>query len=430
VAATQVATAQAVAQTVAAPPPPSRTISYLEAAKLLIAAGKLDEARKVLEVLRQASPKDPEVLFLLANVAEAKGDLDGAIAQYRAILVDNPAAARVRLELARAFFLKHDDANAARQFQLALSAKLPAAVEDNVDRYLAAIRARRSWSFSFSAAIAPDSNINSATGSPQVDIYGLPFTLSPDARSHSGAGLAIDAAGEWAPSIGKAMRLRLGSSVDTVDYSQSAFDDTTLRVYAGPLFLGTNWQFSPLFAETSRWYGNQLYFSGPGPRLEASYIPSARLRLDGSLEGQWLDYRPNPGQSGPVATLTLGASYALDPSSIVQGSVWAARQDARDPGYANTSASFAVGYLRELPKGFSASIQPGYSRAVFDGPLAAFGATRRDSTYSVNLSLLNRTIHFKGFTPRLSFTYTANRSSIPIYSYNRSRVEVRLTRVF
>ncbi|MCY3641585.1 MAG: hypothetical protein OXH37_11285, partial [Gammaproteobacteria bacterium] len=37
------------------------------------------------------------------------GKLDEAIANFRAILVDRPELVRVRLELARAFFLKQED---------------------------------------------------------------------------------------------------------------------------------------------------------------------------------------------------------------------------------------------------------------------------------------------------------------------------------
>ena len=51
--------------------------------------------------------------------------LDEAIAAFRAILVDSPELVRVRLELARAFFLKGEDTLARRHFEQVLAGRLP-----------------------------------------------------------------------------------------------------------------------------------------------------------------------------------------------------------------------------------------------------------------------------------------------------------------
>ncbi|HWA61001.1 MAG TPA: porin family protein [Caulobacteraceae bacterium] len=407
-----------------------RPAANVETAKRLVAENRLDEAEAMLRELLAGAPHDPEVLFLLAMVAEAKGQYAEAIARLRAILEDHPGAARVRLELGRAFFLSGDDANAERQFQLALAQKLPAGVEGNVQKYLAAIRARRSWSLSVSMAFAPDSNVNAATGASQVDIYGLPFTLSPDARRHSGAGLAVDLAGEWSPRLGRTARLRLGATADAVVYGRSDFDDITATAYAGPSKLGDRWQASALFVGTRRWYGGQVYYEGPGGRLEGAYVPTARLRLDASAELQRLSYRLNPGQSGTAATLNASALYALDPASLVHVAAWASRLGARDPAYGYWSGGAAAGYLRELPKGFSVSVEPSISRTVYDRPLAAFGAVRRDTTFQVSVGLLNRRLHWRGLAPRVAVVWADNRSSIPLYGFSRLRGELRLTRQF
>ena len=55
------------------------------------------------------------------------GHLDRAIAAFRSILVDRPELVRVRLELARAFFLKEEDTLARRHFEQVLAGRPPAA---------------------------------------------------------------------------------------------------------------------------------------------------------------------------------------------------------------------------------------------------------------------------------------------------------------
>ena len=95
--------------------------------------------------------------------------LDKAIAAFRTILVKRPELVRVRLELARAFFLKEEDRLARRHFELVLAGKPPAGVALNVNRFLSVMRARKRWSLRLGAAVAPDTNIGA--GSDERIVY-------------------------------------------------------------------------------------------------------------------------------------------------------------------------------------------------------------------------------------------------------------------
>ena len=87
---------------------PTRTIGITdtEAAQLLISSNRLEEAKRVLEQVLVAKPDDSEALFLMATIAVEQKDYDTAISLYRHILVREPDVERVRLDLARAFFLR------------------------------------------------------------------------------------------------------------------------------------------------------------------------------------------------------------------------------------------------------------------------------------------------------------------------------------
>ena len=153
----------ALAQDAQKPATKTITLSATQAAQLLIASNRLDEAKKLLERELAASPDDSENLFLLATIAAAQKDYDTAISLYRRILVREPDAERVRLELARAFFLKGDYDNADRQFRFARAGDIDDAVKANIDHFLAAINRLREWTVNFSLALAPDTNQNAAT---------------------------------------------------------------------------------------------------------------------------------------------------------------------------------------------------------------------------------------------------------------------------
>ena len=68
--------------------------------------------------------------------AAARRDLyDKAIVAFRAILINHPNLVRVRLELARAFFLKGQDGLARRHFELVLAGGVPPPVAANIHAF-------------------------------------------------------------------------------------------------------------------------------------------------------------------------------------------------------------------------------------------------------------------------------------------------------
>ena len=147
----------------------------VSAARALVGAGRFVEALTDLRPLLQAHPGRTDILFLtgLAAIEAAqKPDtpesdrqalLGEAIASLRTILTNRPGLVRVRLELARAFFLKGEDSLARGHFERVLAGKPPAPVVANVQRFLAEIRARRRWTMYLGAAMSPDSNIGGAS---------------------------------------------------------------------------------------------------------------------------------------------------------------------------------------------------------------------------------------------------------------------------
>ena len=114
--------------------------------------------------------------------------LNLGIASFRFILFDRPELVRVRLELARAFFLKGEDSLSQRHFEWVLAGEPPEPVVANIRSFLNVIRARRRWSFSLGAAIAPDTNIGGTSDERTIYIFGLPFQRNLEGADHVGRG--------------------------------------------------------------------------------------------------------------------------------------------------------------------------------------------------------------------------------------------------
>ena len=406
------------------------TLSPIQAAQLLIANHRLDDAKRLLAQILAAKPDDSEALFLLATIAVEEKNYDTAISLYRRILVHEPDAERVRLDLARAFFLNGDYENADRQFRFARAGDIDDKVKANVDHFLSAINRLREWTMNFAVALAPDSNQNAATSANQVNIFGLPFALDNGARKQSGIGAAGYIGGEWSPLLDDNVKARIGANLYRVDYSGGEFDDMTVAAYGGPQFVFADWDFSVLATGFKRWFANQDYISGIGGKLAADYGITSDWLVGASAGGQSITNDFIREEGGPLWSVQTQLTYVLSPSSLFQLQLGFNRQDAQIAPYSYSAIWFGGGYQQDLPCGFSAGFQPSYFITRYDAALAAFGTTRSDDAVTLAFTLLNRRLDYHGFTPRLSYVFTEQHSNISLYSFTRNQFQIGVTSLF
>ena len=411
-------------------PPVQRQVSLTAAAALLIQSNSIDDAERVLALALQQNPEDLEAIFLSGLIAVARQNYDAAVEDFRRILAVEPARERVRLELARAFFLQGDYENAERNFRFARAGDLPEEARANVDQYVAAITRLKRWSYDFSLGLADDTNVNGATNLHTVYLYGLPFTLSDDARQTSGIGAAIDISGEFSPLLSGSSKFLAGGLVHRLQYGQTRFDDMTVSLYAGPQFFWGRWRFDTLATGFGRWYGEAPYSGGAGGRASVGYTLLPTLQIGLNLEGQNVWYRPVQDQDGPIYSASGELAYTLTASRILRLSGGVAEQQAKISVYADTTTWAALNYYQDLPFGFSANLEPAWSNTAYRAPLVAFGATRIDHSWAIRLDLLNRRLEYRGFAPRVSYIHAHLDSTIALYRYSRDQVQFGVTRQF
>lgn len=402
----------------------------IERAKVLIAAASYDEAEQVLLSVRNRSELKVEIPFLLGMIALARNAPRSAIGSFRQALVHEPNSIRLRLELARAFYLDGDYENAFRQFQRARAGNPPKPVVAAIDSYLASIRMDKSWSYSVRLSLAPDSNLNSATSATSTEILGLPFELDPSARRRSGVGAAVEAGTEFSPHIGPSARLRFGTQVQRREYRGGRFDDTIVAFHAGPRLVRGRWDLSLLGTAFRRWYGGERYVDGYGARAEVTFYPSSATQIAAIVSAQKLEYARRPQEDGRLLSANFSAVRVLTPASGVVGRIGIARTTARDPQFSNWSTNLGVGYFRDFGGGFSAFVEPSIGSVRYDAPDALIGERRSDRIGQLTLSILNRRIVASRFTPRISFTHTRRFSNGDLYRFKKNRLEVGLTSEF
>jgi outer membrane protein len=409
---------------------PSLKVDALELARQAISNRDYPLARAILDALVGHNPQDVEVNFLLAELDARQGHLDAAVDRFRKLLSRHPELIRVRLDYALALFGLHQDESAEYNFRLALASDLPDPVRENVMRYLHAIRARRRYEIDATASIAPDTNINAATGQSEITLFGLPFTLSEEARKKSGIGAVASVFGEYRFPLTEQLRLRSNANLWRADYPGGKFDDMIWRAAVGPQLLLRDWDLSVLGVFTERWYGNDPYDTGEGPRVELAYHGLKRWRLEGDVEYLRLNYHTQTFLNGDYVSANFSPTFYVTSTSYLRPIVGIFRQSTADPTFSDVGYRTGFGYHQELPYGITIEAQPEVFLSYYDAPDALFGTTRRDRTLRFGFSIYRRDWLILGFDPVFSYIRTDNDSNQALFSFHRNQFQVGFTKEF
>ncbi len=417
------------------------------AARALINRGRYDEALAILRPLAERNGTAGTNARFLTGLAaigaaqkpDAEEDarnrlLDEAIDAFRAILVDRPDLVRVRLELARAFFLKREDKLAARHFQQVFAGSPPAPVVLNVNRFLAQIRARKRWSLHVGFALAPDTNIGAGSDEEIIYIHGLPFRRDAQELTTSGIGLSAWAGGEYQQPLADRWRLRAGGDVAIREYKESRFDRTTIAGHLGPRWLiDRNTEASALASARKHWIGGEPDHQDLGLRLEARHRLDRRTTA--SLRTSWHErsYDRQEHLDGPTADISLAGRHALTPTVLADASFGWGYEKPETERYRHKRYWLQAGVTVDLPGGFTVGGSGTLRWANYEGnwfPFTTTGASRNDITRSLRLSAYNRAFSFEGFSPQVSLVREDRTSNAQLYGYERTSGELRFVRLF
>ena len=415
-------------------------------ARALAEAGRFEEALGLLRPLIGGETVEAGTLFLYGmaaigaaqrpGLAEADRDalLDEAIVAFHTLLVGRPGLVRVRLELARAFFLKREDGLARRHFEHVLAGDVPEAVKENVGLFLAEIRARDRWSFNLGVAVAPDSNISGGSDERIIYIYGLPFERDTEELTTSGIGLSFWGGAEYQVPVSDRIRVRAGAQASRREYERSVFDQHFVALHLGPRWLlGEATDASLLASGRQNWSGTAPNYRELGARLEVTHRLSPRLTT--SARASWHDrrYRTRTHLDGPVWDATLRGAWVVTPTVRAELSGGYAQQRPKFRRERHRGRWLGTGVSVALPLGFtvggSAEVRwTDYEPGWF--PFVADGGPREDRTRSYRLSTHNRAFTLIGFSPELALVHETRDSNAQLHDYRRTSGELRFVQQF
>ena len=415
-------------------------------ARALVEAGRFVEALDLLRPLVQGPEVDADIVFLIGIAATALSQVPGipesgrealleeAIAAFRFMLFSRPELVRVRLELARAFFLKGEYDLSRAQFERVLAGNPPPQVVANVRNFLAQIQARRRWTMRGGFSFAPDTNIGATSEERIIYIAGLPFERDAQELSTSGIGLSAWLSGEYQYPLGERRRLRAGADISRRDYAGSRFDQTFVSVHGGPRWLvGANAEASMLASVQRRWMGGGQLYDALGARLEGARRVSRRVTTNARASYHDRRYRTQTFFDGPVADVMLGGIWIASSTVRADAALGWGQERPDLERWRHKRKWLRLGLSVALPRGFTVGGSAEMRWTDYEGdwfPHTTGGESREDRTRSLRLSVFNRAFAWKGFSPRLSVVHEVRDTNAQLYDYRRTGGELSFVRVF
>ena len=413
-------------------------------ARALIEAGQFEKA---LHILHNLSPKHSgtiEIDFLIGLAAtrlSQKPTIDAttesalltkAIAAFNRILDERPGLVRVRLELARAYFLLGNDGKSRQHFERVLAGNPSEVVAFNIQRHLDTMWKRRAWQGYFSISLAADSNINQASSDSVIELFGLPFRVNNDVRS--GTGVVVSSGGEYQHALTESTKMRTGIDVSFKDFAGRVFDQAVVATHWGPLWkVNERWEFSLLGSTLHQWVGAKSYSKAFGLRYETIYALDSKTKLSGSMSWHQRKINRRSFLDGPYANADLAIDWLVSPTVQAGISLSFGIERPKSNVWKNSSTGLGTNVSVLLPGGYTLGANATIKQVKYQGRWTQFTAgdvSRKDRIQVSRIYVHKRNFKMFGFVPQVTVVNEERKSNAALYDYRLNRLEVVLQREF
>ncbi|WP_439243373.1 surface lipoprotein assembly modifier [Lonepinella sp. BR2474] len=356
-----------------------------------------------------------------------------SIRLYREILAQHNDVLPARLQLAAVLFENKEYDAAEGQFEKLRSEKVAPEVARLIDTYINAIHQKDRWSFGGGLTYLNDPNINNAPKSGTT--YGN--WSAPKRQSAQGFGYNLDTSKKWSWGNGFYHQLDL-SLYGKYYWNNKKYNEMTMH---GGLGLGYQTGRSDLslipFWEQTLYAGGRegseslkRFSKSGGGDLAFNYWLNPKWQWRANYQYSEQRYTDRKHLNGNTHYISSGLSYLRNAQQYWYLNLSYNRTSTRDSDDSYVRRAINLGWVQEWGKGLSTRVNLSYGQKNYKGPLPVFNITQRNKEYGAAFSIWHRAIHYKGITPRLTYSYHKTKSNHVFYTYDKHQVYLELSKRF
>lgn len=409
----------------------------LAKAEQLVLARDFATAQPLIDAMAKAPELDLQRRFLVGYMAVETGDVDTAIANFRAILNNDPSQTRVRLELARALLLQGKESAADYHFRLAQEdSDLPEDIARTIRGARGVLRSMRTWHFNFDVGFAPDTNINNATAAETIDVrFGqntVPLQLDEKARKQAGIGQTGSVSGGLRFKLNYDTAFLIDADAQITKHQGKSYDDFSGQVAVGPEFkVGDHSTVSVQALAQQRWYGGKVATRQFGVKAAFQKVLDQGQRVGLQLDARRTDSGFDAAYDGWQLAGYATYERVIDRSLIASATLYLRQDLLQSKTYSSTDYGLELGVGGELPMGINAGVSAGIGRAGFKEPMHLFSDDpRKDVRLNARAYVGLRSLKLWGFSPSATYTYGRVDSNYDFYKSDRHRLRFNFARYF
>jgi len=385
------------------------------------------------------SSKNPLEYRLLGILAKTNGKLFTAKDYFNQAIKysNNPAlTGEMKLELAQVEYQLGNGEVAKNYLSEVKASNPPKLVGDNIDNFLAIIAQNGSpkkYQFNASIGFTHDSNVNAGPEVNSVLMFGLPFTLSEDAKSTSDNAKVLKFGVNHNTGLSDEMSVQSSVSVNKTDYNKlNNLDALSVSLSSGVSYkLNDKTVVSvPFVADWVKiGHDNSYYSYSYGVAPQVRYQIDKQLSANGNMALSRKKYQATSKGDSENLSLGGGLNYQIDNKSYVSGGLSLGKVRADINSSSSKSRGINARYGYNFANGVQSSIGLNYNRSKYAGIEAAYTSERSDETMAISL---NGNYKIKEIDSDLvvSISATKNDSNLPIYEYKRQQVSVSVNHRF
>lgn len=402
------------------------SIDRIRRAKNLMQAGDYGAAHDHLHPVYEKE-RDNRVAFMLGLCCIHLKEYSEAISYFQKILKDEPDNNRVRLELARAYFMAGEEQKelAKKEFLAVKAANPPPLVGKNIERFLDIIEGRlpgvgrHKWIAQATAGLKYDSNANGGPSSSSILLFGQ-YTPNTDKKISDTADEASLYLGHVFPFTDFYTWQSDISFTHTGYHKYHEYNADVLNVSSGPSFRSGKLLFSlPVLFERYD-VGSDRYTTTYAAVPQFRYPITDEFNANLILRGMKRDYKRSEdiGRDADVWAAEYYFLYTFGRDCFVKAGGAYGKEDADRDYYDNHFSEVYAGVSINLPCDLLFYAQQNVRSLGYEKCEPAFSKLRKDTQYTSHLNL-KKEFGKSGWSISFAYTYTFDDSNLDFYKYKR-----------